>query len=414
MRSIWTLVVFAACTDGIDTVESRVDAPIHVTVYRHNGNAGETLAGATVEFVAPDGSTVTETTDANGVADAISPAGTTVVVYQAGDGPTQRFVKVFNEAQPGDSIIAGLRREEFFDFLPEVSFQIPKRHGASTYQFVVSCGLNNRLTSGTHVAQVTACPMATNATAIAYPLDANFAPMGVASIVRGLDLTALGGTTVKMPQYKRGDLDITAQLSNIPAGATSVQWSSINHYGDETRAFANVSTSAANGLNAAQIPDVGDRTSTTIAFDPAGYRNVRVDDVATTRVRNFVLDASQTIRPAQDATFDAATQTITWTEAPYGRAGTFATFQLLARDFSGKDVRIDLHAPTDSTSVTLPTLPPELTPLASDQLMLSGFALLIEGQTYAQYMPLIDTQPGYSPVGWDPTFRGRVWRATIR
>src|SRR3954463_10089720 len=96
------LLLVASCAVSTGSEESDVDAPIRVVVYQYGYPAP--LANAQVEFRAPDGTSQSVTTDSQGVAETVSPAGTTVVVHQTAEGPKQPFIKVFYDVAPGDSI----------------------------------------------------------------------------------------------------------------------------------------------------------------------------------------------------------------------------------------------------------------------------------------------------------------------
>ena len=72
-----------------------------------------------------------------GVATAIEPDGTTVVVYQTGDGGYP-LVKSFADAQPGDSINAGSWPQQAFPVLGDIQLSVPAVVGAGSYAATIA------------------------------------------------------------------------------------------------------------------------------------------------------------------------------------------------------------------------------------------------------------------------------------
>jgi hypothetical protein len=396
MRLGWVWFAFvAACGTGHAFDELPPDAaPITVTVYDNYGPdpAYPPYAGVTVDFLAPDGSVQHATTDASGVAVASSPAGTTVLVHVHDElGP---LIKAFLGAVPGDAILAGKWAQQAFDDLGDITFELPTHSGAALYGVTVSCGPSSTTLGGAmHVLHVTGCADVGNATATAWGVDANGALVTGASLLTGLDLATLVGTTVTMPAYDAAPATITAELANLP---TSGSWDAEYFAGADLMPFAvdATSTVAPGGTTQLAMLGVGDRTISAVFAGP-----VHCEDAIAARATDVQLDFADAIRSITSPTFDPATQTLGWTE------GVGAPPTIVHAILIGSVGRVDVHAPYTGASIALP----DLGITSVQHLEVKG--QIAGDESYDEILQTCDTHPGFDPVG-DPSFVGRLWIAS--
>jgi len=410
------LVCLAGCAiDGFGVSEQLVDEPISAVVYKHGGDENGIPAvepNVRVDFIAPDDSVQTVFTDANGIASAVSPAGTRVVVYQM-TLDHHRLVRVFYATQPGDDLVVGLLKRNSYPTLGTVHFSIPKRSPNALYRLQVSCG--GFRSSGGNMQDVTVipCPQATNATAVAYAFDPNTGEiLSGPSVKRGLDLTQLVGTTVHMPGYARQPSTVTGTFLRIPTGAFS-SWQTSYYFDDDPQIFANSGGPFFNPGDPAtlsyEIEGVGNRTINAAQYELSNVSYVGQILVENQRTSNYVFDGSNTVRSVGDGNYDFATKTFHWTEGA-GRQATLMQIRVVVSNFTPNDWQIELYAPGDVTSLTLPQLTPEVTPVAGNRVSGSLHAYQVTGESYDSLLEQSSSRWLLGPNEW-PGFTGSVWFA---
>lgn len=397
--------VDAALVDAIP-VDTPNGPSIRVTAYDSN-NPDLPLPSATVQFIAPDHSIQTVTTDANGFAQAWSPANTTVVVIQTGGGSVPR-VRIFEQTMPGDAIIAGYRVKQAFQTLGDIDFTLPVVSDTTQVTLTVSCGFPQQLTQNTFVVHAVKCPNVADATAVATTSDQVGNPLSGASTVRHLDLTALVGGTVTLPAYDAAPVTITSNFQNVPANAIMTEWETAYFFAGDPKvdSYANASPASAQK----QLAAVGDRTLSTYLFQVPGYNGVNYSRVEIGQTTTFAVDASQTIRPILMPHYDKPGNAAAWTESTVGRQATIVTAIVLVSNNAGGKVQIELHAPHGATnSLAIPTLPAALQIGLGDNVSVQIIGQIFEGASYDTLIQTIDSNPGFTPIFWDPSFVGAVW-----
>jgi hypothetical protein len=385
---------------GTDAAIDAAVGPIAITVFTY-GDPTVPLANAKVEFQA--GTTQTVMTDINGVATAIAPAGTTVVVYQTGEGGYP-LVKSFADAQPGDSINAGGWPQQTFPALGDIQFSVPPVVGASSYSATISCAAgSNPATLRAHVLN---CPNAHDAIAFAWALDDQGRVTGAWSMLQHIDLAAVVGTTVTLPSLAGVLVPVTAEISNLPPGSTNLEWEE-SYFLASDRTVSSYASSLPPSL---QLLELGDRSQSTFHFTPPGFDAIRYDRVDASRIADFQLDATSAVRAVTNVHFDVPTRSIHWTESTSGTPAALLNVTMSVSSAGHTKVEIQLHAP-HGASIPLPTLPQELTPVLGDSVILSSQFQSIQGMSYDASMQVVDTHPGFTPIFWDPTFVGAIWEA---
>ena len=230
----------------------RPDAmPARVTVHLNGpfGSAGPIVGGA-FAFVAPDGTTTLSSgvTDANGIASAVVPAGSSVTI-QAGpasvSSPPDLFT--FLDVKPGDDLVIG--NPNGLGDTNTVNITIPTSGAASSYQIASACGSTTGAGPTIAAAFSTACTTTdlivsaldmsgdpigqlyapnislTNGSSLSLsetysdPTSVTFAATNLAGFVEAYDMTAgvADGTTVVGAAY----YDAGQQFTNTPPAANS-------------------------------------------------------------------------------------------------------------------------------------------------------------------------------------------------
>lgn len=393
--------------DRLEPVDAARDAsepaaPIAVTVYRHGTQAP--LMAAEVQFVAPGGTVTTVTTDGDGVARGPGLAGTSVLVVQRDRRPP--VASVFVGVGPGAEVVVGRRPPASYPVLGTITFALPVRAGAAAYDVAVSCGTKQ---ANPRAFRVTACPEAGAATAVAWALDASGAVISGASVRAGLDLAALAGTTLTMPAYGAQPAAVTSAITGVPAGAVDARWTMSYLAGSDLVAGYAWSSPPAPQM---AIVAAGERTVATLQYQPDGFGPLRFDRVSAGQQPSFAVDASEAIRAIADVAYDPATAQLSWREATIGRPATAVGAVIDVGDGAAARLRIELHAPHDpSLVVQLPALPGDLAPTAADRIVVEPSFHLVEGASYAQLLPTLDTYLDPRPSQWGAAFTGSVWLA---
>jgi hypothetical protein len=435
MQWAWLIVLAAGCattTDGTEAEDDRPSAtigggngesgavtaaeaagPIRVTVYEYGGDpTGAPIVepNIQVDFIAPDQTKQTVFTDASGVAEVSSPPGTLVLVYQVDDG--RPLYRSFAATNPGDSIIVDRNRRQSFPPLGSITFVLPRRGPqASYYELRASCtSQGGAWPEPTRTLDFASCPYATHATIVGWTHDGSGIPQAGASVMTNVDLTQLVGTTVRMPPYEPKATTATAELVSLPAG-NDARWSVTYFNGDDPTPIASGTewTPQFGATNSVAIVDVGTRTQSSLQFSPNGYRNVWAQEVVPARATTFRIDGNELIRPVGLPTYDRSIRTMSWPSAPYGRPATIVHATFGATTFGQPRVWIDMYAPGDTSSITLPPLPSDREPQATDAIYMNLELVTVEGETYSDSMELANTRSTAGASVWEPTFSGRVW-----
>lgn len=398
-----------ATSDTADGLEPNFEAT-RIIVYTTDGTA--TLPGATVHFVAPDQTTIKEViTDQEGVASASTPPDSTVIVYQKDALQLGPLVKIFKSTTPGDTIIAGRRRQQGTGALGSVTFQLSSFPAAAGYRVNVSCASPTGFSTTPVIAvQVTNCPSILNATAIGWAVDGTGAAISGPALLRGFNLSGVIGSTVQFDGYRELDvMTMTPSFTNIPPTATDVTWTE--------RLFLDVDVLATEfevPLPVSSMPAFStfDWSIGTLRYKPeGGFGEVRVDLVQDSGVTAFPFDANAMIRGIKQGRYSGARNAIEWEEEAGGIPGEIIHV-VASLTNTERRLQLQIHAPYGSSrSIPLPPLPAEvaLAPNSAVQLYLT--TKTISGWSYSQMLSTADTNPGFTPVYWDPSFEGKVLEA---
>jgi hypothetical protein len=421
MRSILfscALVVGCGVTDESTGVTiGALDGTIRVTAYHWASEVP--FAGTEVQFIAPDQSVQTVVTDADGVAEAVSPPNTRVVVFQDGERTGSPLVRVFEAAGPGDHIIAGRRAPMAFAELGTVRFSMPPRigwnhpQGIVYYALHISCSPDNGVwLEPARDMRVVDCAHATNATAVGWVEDGSGVLLTGPSVLRNLDLTAHVGETIRMPAYEPKLATATGQFVNTPPG-TRLLWQTESYYGDDPTLFAYGSTFDAQPdvVNTRPSLGVGDRTLSSVQFFSSFYTNVYHLRADAGFAASYVLDAdaSHRMQHVTFADFSAYSQTVTWHPASDGLPASMVYVYLTIFTPDGRLYRIELYTPGDATSVTLPALPPSVTPQLNDAVFKSAVFYRVSNETYSQWLQAHSSRDPFRVITWSSEMPREVW-----
>lgn len=418
MRSTWLLVVASGCgfvADATNEIIVAETTPIRVTVYKYGGDpTGSPIVepNIRVDFIAPDATRQSVVTDAAGIAEASSPAGTTVIVYQIGEGGWP-FFRSYEAVDPGDSIIVDRTPRQAFPPLGEITFVLPRRGPpGSGYELHVSCGgIGGSWPEPERTVSLASCPFATNATVVGWAHDANGVPITGPSVLDNVDLTALVGASIRMPAYEAKPSSVSGTFSGFPTSSFA-RWDTLYYNADDPAPLASAThwTPTLAGANTVPIVGVGNRTLSVLQFTPDGFGSVRMEDVADDRVSQLTVAGADMIRPIGAPTFDVATQTVSWPSAGYGQPATLVHVAFEASSFGIRRVFLDMYAPGDTSSLRLPPLPVEHQPQPTDRIYVSVEAMSLGGESYRDSMQLASTRWATGPNQWEPRFAGRIWR----
>ncbi len=417
MRSTWgwvMLVGAAACgspsvasvdasrpqdtaSDSSALVDATVYDFIRVRVYSEV-TPGSVAVGIRVLFTAPDQTTVTVLTGADGVAESRSAPNTTVTVIQPGN-PTGTAFSSFVALQPGDMVVAGPQKPVPQAGSNTVTTIMPPISGGMFYTVVPSCPFDaivnpNVATEGSLSAR-TPCSNAAEATLVGRAYDSTHLIVLGVSILDNVDLTAL--TQVTMPAYEQSPASLTATLTNIPSDASGVEWNVFYYLGTE-------STSILESAGASALEN-GTVNLATTAF-PAGNETTFVLEVFRSMhdgafsefhthrpmlATAFALDAQTIIKAVDAGTADH--DMVTWTESTVGADPTTVTVGLSWGDTHGI-----MYAPYNGPSLSLHTLPPEIQPANSDTPTLTALQYFATGRTYQDDLLDLDERIGATDV----------------
>jgi hypothetical protein len=389
--------------DAPDEIDAFV-APITVTALDHYGSQPHLpLKNAIVQFVAPDGTVQTTSTNNFGVASAIAPPNTTVLLFQKGE-LNYPLVKVFVGANPGDEIAIGRYSREAFIDIGDVTFDLPAATDATNYKLSLSCGRRIGGFDRQLMMRVTDCAAHQTATAVGWAEAPGGVVIGGASVMTGLNLATLVGTTVTMPAYG-ATTSVSGSMVNVPATATDVSWNAFFYknndrmlvtWGGSTQASATV-----------PVFDVGDRAVSALAFKLPGFERSYYYENHPSQVSSVTLDGAGMIRPFANLAYDKATNSVTWNEATVGQAPTIVSFHMMTHINGTTKMYLHLHAPYDpARKITLPQLPAELAIGANETVTLLGKFQAMAGKSYSDMLEIVDTS---ALVEHDPTFTGQLW-----
>lgn len=414
MRSlILVLLVGCGVTDVSST--SALEGTIRLTAYEYGTNIP--LPGFEVQFIAPDQSVQTTVTDANGLAEAVSPPNTRVVVFQ------DRAVRIFDAANPGDHIRTGLHTAPFEQVLGYVYFDMSPRPGwQMSHDLPVYYGLHLSCThdytmdwSASRSVRVEDCAHATNATAVGWIEDETGKLLTGASVLHGIDLTANIDETIRMPAYSPKLATASGQFINTPPDEGLV-WATESYFGDDPTVFASGVTYAPqpNVVNTRPSLGIGDRTASYLSFSlPISFTPLYNIQVEAGFAASYFVDASASRRMQHLSldSFNAYTQSIAWRPQSDGQPPTMVYILLYVFDHAAdRQYQIELYTPGDTYSVTLPALPPAFTPQLNTSSVhkRAGF-YRISNETYSEWLQVHSTRDPYAVGTWSTGLPREVW-----
>ena len=418
MRSLivgFAFLMGCGVTDASST--SALEGTIRLSAYQFGSDIP--LAGVEVQFIAPDQSVQTTVTDANGLAEAVSPPNTRVVVFQPA------AVRIFDAANPGDHITTGLHTAPFDEMLGYIFFQMSPRPGWQMsndagihYGLHVSCTHDFPMDwSASRSVLVEDCAHATNATAVGWIEDRDGNLLTGASVLRGLDLTANVGETIRMPAYSPKLATASGQFINTPPD-TRLLWQTESYYGNDPTAFAYGSTfePQRDVVNTRPSLGIGDRTVSSLSLtSSASFSTVSNIQIEAGFAASYFVDASASRRMHHIGLepFNAYTQSIVWRPASDGQPPTMVYMRLHVFDFAAsRQYQIELYTPGDTYSVTLPALPPAFTPqLNTSNVHIRAGFYRISNETYSEWLQVHSTRDPFAMSTWSAELPREVWFA---
>lgn len=352
------------------TIDAAELGPITVTVYGDgvDHQQANPVPGVDVYFVEP-GDVVTKLiTGMDGVAVAQVHNNTTVWVVHR-DGSTGYFIETFEGAQVGDSLVSGNPTPLGPNTIVGTEYIARPSFGDATlYHMALSCTSGTQ-TSGNPISDgFVACAQQGAANAIVWATDSS-GNLGYTTAT-GIDLDAhtSSGTALSMPAFQAGAM-LGVTFTNLPSamGESTAQMHVRYSMGTDPIALQEVEidegTLTDTMTRSTAIAPFGDQThvygQVTIAANAYEYNY----DVTTAALLSSVtIDASTMVHPAKTWHYDSATNSITWTQDPFGVDPTILRSYVFLNN--GQSLTWSLFAPySGGPSLPTPTIPADLATL---------------------------------------------------
>ncbi len=354
-----------ADASGADAVlDTTLAASIRVMVYNED-LPGAPVANARVVFVAPDHSSQTVLTGVDGVAQAISPQGTTVTAIQ--DFSAGKQFTSFRAVQPGMFLISG-PPDQMTHVVGQANVEMPLLSDGMYYEVRAPCRTSiSGASQPMRVDVVSPCAPESAATLVGTVRNADHAILGV-SILDGVDLvSAVNGATIMMPPYTQMPVSLTVDLANVPATIDHLTWFDYfkqrsEHVLDSFDAAEYLAYGAEMSMQTGTVVlssagyIAGDESLFTLVLHHAGYDSAFTNFASTVSpsATHFGVDVSD-MTIGFDVTATASQDQITWTETSDGGAPT-----LLDAAVAWENTYGTIYAPYDGSSLSLDDLPGEL------------------------------------------------------
>ncbi len=356
-----------------------------------DGNLGTPLGDARVYFIAPDGTSQLLITGVDGLATAISPAGT-VVMIEHRDADLERFLYAYEEVMPNDTITNGAPATSSDDTcLPGAStVTFPAYAGATTYVVDASCSSGTRGPETTLpiLCVIDDCPQLHAASLLVSAKDANGDAIGYASVT-DIDLAQHldASHPIAFPALQPA-APLTATITGLPAtmGMELTAWylrandpthfSAIDVPGDISGTTATAS---------APVASFGDLTHAGAHFELATFAALDYTVTFGQRESAIAIDASTSVHPAHGTSYDNTAHTVTWLEGSEGTStDAVASIALRWTTTTGIDTTMLVLAPHGPLpTVVVPVLPPDLAAVLAPTVVQVGVTLRnYVGKTY--------------------------------
>jgi hypothetical protein len=178
-----------------------------------------------------------------------------------------------------------------------------------------------------------------------------------------VDLAAAIGNSVTLPAFQAPS-QVSVTMSNVPAPASGVHVAVFDLQGSDPESFSFETATAtlAAGTATATVPSAafGDHAYAELAIHLQPGLSIYWSGTPALPA-TISADAAAMIRAATADSFDAATRTLSWTEATGGTPASFVGAKLMWTHAGGV-VRYGFRAPYQGATVVAPALP---APLAS-------------------------------------------------
>lgn len=380
-------------------------AAIRVTVFDET-MPGTPARGARVIFEAPDRSIQTVFTDAGGIAEAVSPPGTTATAIQDLSPNPGKVFTSFRALAPGMAVVAGPSSSPR-RYVGSVSVAMDQLPNGMYYEVRAPCAdLIHGSADPMSVFVFSPCTGAGSATLVGRVRDANHQLLGV-SVLDGVDLpTAIGGQPLPMPPYTRTAVPLKADIDNVPATVDSTVWQVFyKQHSDDVHdrvdaaqyleaESGSASSSGTLAISAEGYP-VGNETLFAVVMHPAGYEGAFSNylSVVAGEATHMSFDAGAVIR-AIDAAGAVTPSEVTWTESGAGTAPALVDVAV-----SWGDVHGTIYAPYAGASLSLGDLPGEL--ISTDSPTLVSLATYGgDERTYAELVVSMREYASYWSSAW--------------
>ncbi|HUJ62738.1 MAG TPA: hypothetical protein VLX92_29750 [Kofleriaceae bacterium] len=368
---------------------------ITVTVYGGVivGRSGTLLANIPVYFVWPDQTTHEVTTGSDGVATAVAPDDTEVVIVYEQSSTAYAF-DVYEGLLVGDSFVEGDPDPPGSGTVQATPyFTCPAWNDATTCIVRASCTGGTQGPPGAGLpADALGCAQFDAANAVAYATDSQ-GNMGYASLT-GIDYATANGAAnpVVFPAFQpAGTLGVT--VTGLPAaGNKDLELDGRYTIGSDPTILGSIDVSGG-GASTTQsvtgaIPPFGDHTSILahVTLESTSYSRIDYTQHLAQLVTTAPIDATQMVHPAFDSHWDSVKAVVSWLEdTAIGTDPTTVTASIAWMTSNGYSVGMAIYAPHSTTSsIAIPKLPADYSQMATplqvlvQQVTLQSFV----GKTY--------------------------------